>query len=130
MHRLLPRFRKRTGAADADDDQRDGYVSRATDVFVAMGAAAAVGRDGHALATVSGIIDGTGALGAAAAQYVVALLSGAEGDGWRATFVFLVVCVCLSLLILLFSNFFLFIIFVLACHFVFSGFPFFQSFLI
>ena len=40
-----------------------------------LGSSAAVGRDRVALATVSGIIDGTGALGAAAAQYAVALLS-------------------------------------------------------
>ena len=66
-----------------------------------LGSSAAVGRDRVALATVSGIIDGTGALGAAAAQYAVALLSGPAGDGWRATFVFLVALLCLSLLTLL-----------------------------
>ena len=51
-----------------------------------------------ALATVSGIIDGTGAVGAAAVQAVVALLD--ANSGWGAVFNFLVVLLCLALVAL------------------------------
>jgi nitrate/nitrite transporter NarK len=51
-----------------------------------------------ALATVSGIIDGTGAVGAAAVQAVVALLD--ANLGWGAVFIFLVVLLCLALVAL------------------------------
>lgn len=61
--------------------------------------------EGRALATVTGIIDGTGSLGAALGQYLVFVLSncGSGSDGassctWTPVFIMLVSCTLLAAL--------------------------------
>jgi len=60
----------------------------------------------RALATVTGIIDGTGSLGAAAAQYIVGILAPGNGTqavagAWSRVFMFLLVCTACSVVCLL-----------------------------
>lgn len=52
----------------------------------------------QALATVSGIIDGTGSLGAALGQYIVGIIS--KYWGWAWVFKFLMIMICLSFLLI------------------------------
>ena len=59
--------------------------------------------DSDALATVTGIIDGTGSIGAAAGQYLVAYIDNVGGpqQGWHDVFYFLIVMTGLSFLCVL-----------------------------
>jgi len=53
----------------------------------------------QALATVTGIIDGTGSLGASLGQFVVGLIS--KYYGWTWVFKFLIIMICMSFLLIL-----------------------------
>lgn len=54
----------------------------------------------RATSTVTGIIDGTGAVGAAVGQYMVGMLS--DQLGWKSVFLFLLICLAAAFLLSLF----------------------------
>ena len=64
-----------------------------------LGYASVLGDDTRAVATIAGIMDGTGAVGAAAAQVIVASVS--AGSGWQATFYFFIGCTVFALVMIL-----------------------------
>ena len=57
----------------------------------------------RATSTVTGIIDGTGAVGAAVGQYMVGMLS--DQLGWKSVFLFLLICLAAAFLLSLFRLF-------------------------
>ena len=57
----------------------------------------------RATSTVTGIIDGTGAVGAAVGQYMVGMLS--DQFGWKSVFLFLLICLGAAFLLSLFRLF-------------------------
>lgn len=54
----------------------------------------------RAISTVTGIIDGTGAVGAAVGQYMVGMLS--DSCGWKSVFLFLLMCLACAFVLSLF----------------------------
>ncbi|CAK8684253.1 unnamed protein product [Clavelina lepadiformis] len=71
----------------------------ATAVTADIGKQEAVGKDTQALATVTGIIDGTGSVGAGIGQYLVAVIQ--RRFGWKSVFYFFMSAVVVTLVCLL-----------------------------